>query len=245
MRLEGIADVLDFQPYDSRTEAGSTMAMGEGVRLADFRVFRYAKAGASNISKGKLQLAPAQKANHHNNAVQTAAAIGATSVAVTLGATALVADEYNEGYLAVNDATGEGQTYKIKRSPATDASGVCTYELFDPISVALTTSSEVSAVHNTFNAVVEAAVATRRAAGVPLISMAAGDFGFLQTKGVAAVLADQTTTLGGPLSASASVAGAVADIADEITTSAVRRVGYCDIMAGVDTEYRPITLAID
>lgn len=236
--------VMDFDPFSTRTNADPSHNLGELVFLADERNFRYAKVGASNISKGKLQLAPAPKANHANMALAAAAA-NTFDVTATPGATAVVADEYDEGFLAINDVDGEGQTYKVGSHPASNASTAFAIRLLDPISVALTANSEGSLVHNAHNSVVEAAVTTRRGAGVPLISLLAGDYGWLQTKGVAAVLCDTATTLGAPQGSSASVAGAVSDIDDTLGASSDITIGQADIMAGVDTEYRPITLTID
>jgi len=245
MKLESTATILDFDPYKTRTEAGSTHNLGELVALADQRKFRYAVAGASDISHSKLQLAPAPKTNHHNIAVYAAAAIGATEVQATLGATAATANEYSEGYLCVNDATGEGYTYKISGHAAVASAGVITVELFDPIKVALVAAtSEISLIHNTYNGVVEGTSATRSPAGVPYVDISSGDYGWLQTRGVAAVLNGSACTLGARLMADASTAGAVTDQTDVTAPQAEWQVGFA-ITVGVSTEYKPIFLTID
>ncbi len=59
MRLTSPATLMDFDPTTTRTQADSSHNMGELVWLSDDRAFRYAKAGASNISHAKLQKAPA------------------------------------------------------------------------------------------------------------------------------------------------------------------------------------------
>src|SRR3990167_37318 len=137
MKLESTATILDFNPFETRTEADATHNLGEAIYLADGRAFRYAKAGASNISKGKLQLAPAPIANHKNMACDAASA-GAVSVNVTPAGTAGAANIYAEGYLCINDVDGEGQTYKVSSHPAITASTEFTVTLFDPIATALT-----------------------------------------------------------------------------------------------------------
>lgn len=246
MKLESIAQVLDFDAYKTRTEAESTHNLGELVALADMRMFRYAKVGAGAISAGKLQLAPAPITNHHNCTVAAAAAKGAMEFTATLGATAAGANIYGEGYACVNDEAGEGATYKIKYHAAVDSSGVITAKLFDPIAVALTTASQVSFVHNKYNGVVEGTSSTQAPAGVPLVDIAIGDYGWLQTKGVAAVLADETITIGAGVTAGTSTAGAVEEIDQPGDTTVLSdyAVGWA-IVAGVDTEYRPINLAIE
>lgn len=245
MKLESTALILDFNPFEVRTESDSSHNLGDRVALADRRSFRYLVAGASNISRGKLQQAAAPIANHAN--ISTAAtAIGAQTVTVTPGATAGAANLYSEGYMAVNDVDGEGSVYKIAGHPAIVASTAFALSLFDPIAnVALTANSQVTLVHNGFKNVIEVATSTSRPAGVPLVSISAGDYGWAQTKGVAAVLCGTTRTLGAPQISSGATAGAVVDATDALGASAEVQVGVCDIIAGVDTEYNPMTLAID
>jgi len=245
MKLESVATILDFDPYSTRTQPEATHNMGESVTLADQRKFRYAKAGASNISHGKLQLGPVPKTNHHNIAVYAAAAIGATQVQATLGATAAIANEYSEGYLCVNDATGAGYTYKISSHPAVAQSGVITLTLFDPIKVALVAAtSKISLIHNTYNGVVEGTSATQSPAGVPYVDISAGDYGWLQTRGVCAVLNGASVTLGARLMADGTTAGAVTDQTDVTAPQTEWQVGFA-ITVGVSTQYKPIFLTID
>lgn len=209
--------------------------------------FRYAKVGASTISRGKIQTAPAPKTNHHNMAVAAAAAVGDTSVTVTLGNTATVANEYAEGYLVFNSATDGAFRVRIKDQPLTLANGAQTVQLYEPLPFALTTAnSKANLVHNAWNGVIEAAVATTRASGVPQIGATTGLFLWVQTKGVADVLADGTIALGSLIGVSASVAGAVVVNSDTYSTAKLTtQVGQASIMAGVTAEYRPMELRID
>jgi len=250
MKIAPTANIIDFDPYDTRTAAGSTHQLGTRVISAD-RTFRYARSGASAISRGKLQVAPAPKTNHHNVAIAAAAAVGATEVTVTLGATAAVANEYNEGFLVINDVDGEGVSYQISSHIAGASSGSLTLKLSDPIAVALTTSSEATLVHNKFNQIVEASVATRRASGVPLVATAADDFVWLVTQGISPILADGAVAVGNAVVISDAVAGAgeqqdvFVNATDATRLDAKTVVGRANILALVDTEYRPIVLAID
>jgi len=250
MKIASQPLILDFDPYDTRTAAGATHQLGSRIISAD-RTFRYAKSGASTISRGKLQAAPAPKTNHHNVAVAAAAAVGDTTITVTLGATAAVANEYNEGFVVVNDVDGEGIAYQIASHPAASSSASLTLRLADPIAVALTTSSEVTLVHNKFNAVVEASTATRRAAGVPLVTTTADDFVWLVSQGISPILADGAVAVGNAIVISDSVAGAVeqqdvfVNATDATRLDAKTVVGRANILALVDTEYRPAILAID
>jgi hypothetical protein len=77
----------------------SSGALGQD-RYGD--LYRYGKVGGSNISAGKLQLAPTQKTNHHNLAALAAVTADGrqNKVTLTLGNTAAVANEYAEGLLS-------------------------------------------------------------------------------------------------------------------------------------------------
>ena len=244
-KLESNPTILDFDIFETRTEADPSHSLGEAVYLADRRVFRHAEVGAAAITRGKLQIVAAPIADHANLTL-AAAALNATEVTVTPGATAGAANLYGQGYFAINDVTGEGGTFKIAGHPAIVASTAFTLTLADPIrGVALTASSQATLVHNGYKNVVEGTTSTIRPAGVPVNNIAIGDFGWLQTKGVASVLAGTTRTLGAPQIASGATAGAVVDQTDVLGASAEIPVGTADIIAGVDTEYNPMTLQID
>jgi hypothetical protein len=237
--------VMDFDPFNVRVAADPSHNLGSFVELADYRAFRYLKIGASNTSAGKLQIAPAPKANHSNTSVPITAA-GSFSVTVTPGATAGVLSEYDEGLAVVNAGPGIGQSYLISHNPAFNASTAFTLTLSDPISTAFTASTKLTLVHNQYNGSVEAAVQTRRGNGVPLVGVTAAYEAWAQTKGVAATLADQAIAVGSWIVPSASVAGAVIAISGTYATALVTGiVGQASVVAGVDTEYRPMVLTID
>ena len=249
MNFTGESQIFNIDP--KAIEASPSTSLGTKGVTPDGRIFRYAKAGASGITAGKLQLGPARKTNHDNVAVAAAAAINETKVTVTLGATAATANEYAGGYLVLSDATGEGTTYVIKSHPAADASASLELTLEEPLIEALTTSSEACLVHNRFNAVVEGTVqAGGIVAGVPLVDVTATYYCWLQTFGVAAVLADESGTVNRAVTVGSSVSGAVEERDDMLDATDGSRflleptVGY-QIVAMVDGEYRPIFLTLE
>lgn len=247
MRTQGQADVIAFNPL--ATSSVAQHDLGQEIELTDGRVFRYAKAGASGISAGKLQLAPAPKTNHHNVAWASGGAINTNKVTVTLGATAATVDEYAQGYLVVNDATGEGTAYQISGHPAASSAATLELTIFGNFYEALVSGSEVSLVHNRYNAVVEGTTQTRTPAGVPLRDIAAGEYGWLQVAGIAPVLADEAIAVGSAVTIGSSTAGAVelrdwaVNATDATRFDVEPHVGRA-VVAGVDTEYRPILLEI-
>jgi len=245
-RIASQATIVDFDPYATRLEDPGTHQLGSRVDLTDGRALRFFKAGTSNTSMAKLKLAPAPVANHQNIVVNTAAAIGATQVSVTLGATAATAGQYNEGFIVVNDATGEGQVFEVYSHPAAASAGSLTLKISNAVRVALVAStSEVTLVHNAYNASVEGTSATRRAAGVGIVDVLAGDYGWLVTKGVASCLTGSAGTLGSQLMSDASTAGAVTDHTDVTAPQAQVIVGQQTFISGVTGENQPITVCID
>lgn len=244
MRLHTPVTIIDFDPFETRTEADGVHVLGDKLQLSDNRIFVHGVAGAAALGRGKLSQAAAPIANHANLTI-AAAALGATLVTVTPGATAGAANLYEEGYMSVNDVDGEGATYGIGSHPAILSATAFVLTLADPIRLALTANSQVTLVHNGYKNVIEVATSLHRPAGVPLINIAIGDYGWFQSKGVASVLCGTTRTLGALQISSGATAGAVVDLTDVLGASSERIVGYADIIAGVDTEYNPMTLTID
>lgn len=242
MKLGGFQQIHTINPDE--TELVQSVPLGTIATDTNGDLFRYFQAGTGGVAKGKLALAPAPKTNHHNIAVAAAAAIGAVQVTVTLGATAAVANEYQEGYMVISDATGEGEYYRIKNHPAADSAGSLTLTLDTPLKVALTTSSEVTLVHNKHKQSVIGQSTTRMPVGVPNVTVAADAFGWAKVRGVAPTLAQGAIDLGNAVVGSGSVDGAVAAASDTAATNFDQvKVGYA-MVAGVDTEYRPIYLDI-
>jgi hypothetical protein len=219
--------------------------IGSCVFTPDGRAFRYAKAGASAITAGQLQLAPAPKTNHHNCALAADASAGANQITVTLGATAATANEYKDGFVIFSDVSPEGIALKIEGHPAAGSGEDLTLTLTDALPEDATTSSEVSLVHNSWNGVVEGTSTTQKPAGVALVDISAGEFGWLQTKGPAPLLADSTIDLGATVVAGSATAGAVDAMSDTAATAIDQMAVGKAIVAGVDGEFRPVELTID
>ena len=230
-----------IQPSDIwANTSNQELELGTYAETPDGRGFRYVKAGGTSLVVGKLQQSPAQVANHLGCAVAAASAIGATTVTVTLGATAATLNQYAGGFLVVTATPGEGYTYKIKSNPAADASASCVITLEDPIKVALTTSSTVDLVLNQYNGViVNPTTATGRPVGVGVNIVTNAYFGWIQTKGEVACLNDSSTTIGLGVAPSAATAGAVKTAATTLET-----VGFT-VNTGTTTKYNCIFLTID
>lgn len=169
----------------------------------------WAKAGGVALVAGTLLQAAAED-TAHQNLVPAAAAIGATSVTVTLGASAVTANQYAGGWMVTTETPGEGYKYLISSHPAADASATVVLTLSDPLQVALTTSSHVDLVRNPYDGVIiNPTTATSCPVGVATDVVAASGYGWIQTDGYAVILNDAGSTVGTNVSASNATAGAV------------------------------------
>lgn len=196
-----------LQDYSSTPE----IDLGARAETADGRVFRYVKAGASALVAGYLYQAPAQITNHQD-LTPTAASVGATSVTVTLGATAATANQYAGGKLIVTVDTGAGYQYEIESNPAADASGSLTLTLKDPLIEAIDATTNIDLVPNPYNGVIiGAATPTSCLLGVAVSDITANYYGWIQTGGNAVCRNDAAgaITVGTNVCGSNAVAGAI------------------------------------
>lgn len=247
------AAVIDFDPYNTRTEEDSTMQFGALYATVHGRdAYRYGKVGASTVSKAHLALAPAAIANHQNQLIDATTnvaantAIGSKRLYVDNGGTAAPVGIYDQGWLVIVDGTGEGQTLGVQHSAVAGTSADILLDLDDPLAVAVVAgTTEYALVHNPYNAFIEAAVKTRTAAGVAVRDLLTGDYGWLKTKGIVGALGGSAVTLGGRLTSDGTTPGAVTDNTDVTTVQTEVEIGQASIIAGATGEHFPIVLSID
>ena len=223
---------------DSSTPKHELGAIARGI---GGRKFVYVKAGASALVAGNVIQAPAQLANH-NECAPAAAAIGATSVTVTLGNTAVTLDHYAGGQLIVGTTPGEGYAYQIEGHAAANANAAVTIRLVDPIQIALTTDSRVTLVANPYRGVIQAPATTLTGVtvGVAIYPITALYYGWLQVAGPAPVLISGTPAVGTFVtSPGGSVAGAVIAGAADTT-----RVVGTMMVTGQDGKIMPVFLCM-
>ena len=187
--------------------------LGEKAVASDGRVYRYAKAGGADLVPGTLLQGPAEVTNHEALSPKADAAIGATQVTVTLGNTAVTADQYSGGWMIVTETPGQGSQYKIRSHPAANGSATLVLTLEDPLLVAITAlASQVDLVMNPHSGVIiNPASASASPVGVAVYPITSGQYGWIQVGGVATVLAgaDGALTVGTNVVASNQTAGAL------------------------------------
>lgn len=208
----------------------------------DGRVYRYAQAGASTLAPGKMNVAATVNSDATNKTIARTYDAGVMQVVFDAGGT-LVADAYAEGYLTINDATGEGISYAVKGNTAVTGAGEVTVDLEEPTATALTIDvSEASLTKNPWDDIVISVTdQLDMAVGVANVSLTTLYYGWVQTRGVCSVLADETLPVGSNLVVGSGVAGAV----EEQDTDETKMPIGVAIVAGVDTEYREVYLRID
>jgi hypothetical protein len=238
----GVRILTNEDLFVHSTTKGETLGARGATR--DGRQFVYVLSDASaGLAVGKLGVRAAVVANHVNRSLDStsAVAVGSLQVVVSVGATAVTQDQYADGYLVVRDGTGKGQMLQIAGNTAvSSAGGAVTVQLQDAVIVALATADTKVDLISPWSGVL-ASTTLSQAVGVPLATLAAGEYGWVQTKGPASVLADGVITKGYAVGQSTSVAGAVAINGASAATS--QTVGVAP-EATVDTKYNQLELDV-
>lgn len=240
-KLSGIVNASAAKIFSSSStqehDLGAVAFDVEGNR------YRYVKAGGTALVAGTL-LQSAAEITNHQNLTPAAAAIGATEITVTLGATAVTANYYAGGYVVVTVTPGQGYRYRILSHPAANGSATCvlTLEPDSAVVVALTTSSRVDLVPSPYSSVIiNPTTATSTPIGVAVYPIVAGEYGWIQDGGIATLLADGAITVGTNVIASNATAGAVEPGADAADLQASIGIAMTGIAT---TEYGAVRLDI-
>ncbi len=251
---KGATGPLSF--FGTSSDASLATEVGAAFTTSDGREFVIVQNGGTALVAGKLVQGPVAIGANHTNLVTSTAAAGATQVTVTAGGTAISANQYQGGFVVFNAGTGAGQTLRIASHPAATTVATCVLTLEDAIQVATLASDTKSTLvlprygsangadYRTSGVVVCPTTLTGPVIGVSISPIAATSttvlsYGLIQTKGMVACLNDATTAIGLDLMPSTNTAGAVMTYV--VATSS--RVGTSSV-AGVTTEYRPITLQL-
>lgn len=177
------------------------LSLGQEMHFKDGRRFRYAQASSSvAVVVGKLYQAAIPVANHVLQTA-TAAAVGDRTVTLALGATAVSADQYRDGYLVVDLAsnTGFGYMYQIGEHGDIAASGSFVVPLKETVQVAISTqANSVSLVPNNYAGVILAVATTPTEVivGASVKPIPVSQFGWIQVAGTCMCLTTGTVVKG-------------------------------------------------
>jgi len=181
-------------------------ALGE---LPDGRRFRFCLNGATASIAGQPYQSALATADHRNLSV-IAASVGQGHGGVTLGATAVTADQYKNGFLAVRAtaAAGGGRLYALGAHPAYDASVAAAFYFRDGVTVqeAWTAGTTlVDLIASPYSSIIALAPSSgfgySYVVGYAVADVPAANYGWFQTLGLACV--DQIFTDGQILSPAA------------------------------------------
>lgn len=221
----------------SKMEAFGCLRMTE-----DGRKFRYFKAGEA-LTAGMMQ-SMAESTAHHVAETGDAVAVGSMSISLVVGATAVTAGQYLDGYLQIYDgeAACVGHQYRIISHSACGSGGTVVIQLEEPIIYAIIATDTWSLEPNPWSSVTTDASVSKGAAGVTLRGMTNAYYGWIQTGGVVCCLDDSNVALGAGIVKSAT-SGAVKVQPDGALDASP--IGYCICQTGVTTKYSTYFLTID
>ena len=196
--IQGFNTFAGTDLYTSQT-VPEGLYVGQLVAGNQGKMFRYVKAGASALVPGNVVQSPAIDTQFNDLVVTAAVAIGDTVIGLTNGTTAVTAGELIGGTAVVSVTPGLGQEFTIVGNGAAGNGAALSITVDRPLRVALTTSSRITIRKNPFNGVIQSPATTLTGipVGVAIYAIAAGEFGFVQTHGVAGVLSDNTSIIAG------------------------------------------------
>lgn len=192
MSLTGAPVIYGIVPHETSSVAQHQLGV-KGV-TSDGRTYRYAQCGDTDIGPGLVVVAPDITGNHEDRDVNTFA-VGDTNITVSIGATAIVGNEYEEGFVFIIDETGQGIAYKIANCPPTAINSDVVIRLAEPIRVAAVAATTVTLYRNKYrDVVVSDGDQIDMPVGVPNVALAADYYGWIQTRGPCSILVDGNDT---------------------------------------------------
>jgi hypothetical protein len=170
---------------------------------------------------------------------------------MTVGSEEVLANEFAEGFMYTQKVAATGYTYKIKSNTSGASGDVMTINLYDPIQIAITASTEVGFCYNPFWGLLgPTGVQTSSPAGVaPRGVVTSGSHAWIQTWGVCAIGSDTAGHLdiGHAVHASTEEGYVVGTANSTVTTGTglgYPKVGHFYGAVGVDAEWTPIMLQL-
>lgn len=187
-------------------------ALGTKLILPGGRVFYYGRHSLSTtLTLGQLQTQAAVVANHQNRT--TTGTAGQKTVTIAIGATAMTADQYADGYFWEDSGTGAGQYRIVVTNGASAGSTTETITLDEALTTTFASTPTGSLQKNLFADLVVHpgnAVLAGAPVGVLPVSVSAGDttaqYFWIQTAGPCAVSVEGSVTAGLQLTAATATA---------------------------------------
>ncbi len=244
-------DIIETFPPNPYAESvtklfplGTKLIQGE-------RVWRYCENGAGTLGIGApISAPPSTHADLQEDIpCGVGSAIGEYVVSLTSSTDRDTSpddedDNFAEGYLHINDEAGQGQCFKIKSNEGFTANAnEVLFTLYDPLTIATTTSTEFGVIVSPYHDVVVCPTAATMGmvVGVPGIAVTANYFFWSQTGGVASVVPQAAIALGNYVIVG-TTAGKV-NIMSAVTTEFI--IGWPLTPGIADTEQMLVFLTLD
>lgn len=250
------------------SDASLATLTGARFETADGREFVLVQNAGTALAAGVVVQGPAAVANtgglspatssttSYSAAYPIAAAIGGKQIQLATGATAVLVNRFQGGYLNVVEGTGLGQTLKISSNLAASTTAALVINLEDPFTTATSTDSRYTLTLNPYGGqygtdyrtdgviISPATTLTGEVIGVtaypiPATTTSVLSYGLVQTKGDVAVLGSSTVALGLDVAVPSGTAGAVLVYAVATTT----RIGTT-VVATASAKYNMIKLQL-
>ena len=198
------------------TGAAQLYPLGQKLATPDGSVFRYAKMGATVGVAANLYQSEASNAGWVSELLPSPGVVaGDTTILIADTAAAYAANVFAGGTVIIEETASLGHTYPIKSNAASAGSASAVHTLADGVTVQVTVANGGGVVttlmKNPWRDVILGVITnpTAMAAGIPRVIVAAAEFGWLQTRGVASCLVVGTWVVGDRLAAGLTAAGGI------------------------------------
>ncbi len=227
-------------PYETSRE--QRFPFGQVMELPNGAIYRYTRMGPTLGVKAHLYQSEVPNAEFDTLVVATGAVAGGAQLIITNGTVAVTENEFTEGQVVIETASGLGHTYPIGSNSLAANGGAITTNLADGVTFQSIVTAGTHAATLTKNpwldVIIHPSPATAMVIGIPQVVIPIAWHGWVQTHGFASCLDDGTCVIGKPVRVSETVDGAVTPM-DMDEAAAVMNSGMVGVaMYGVtDADY--------
>lgn len=207
--ITGAATIASVDLYSSSTVPAYQHELGQEIKGKYGKAYRYALFGELGVVGDIMQSSVIDTQFDDMSVVAHAA--GLTTVSITNGTTAVTAGQFVGGTVSVSVTPGLGEEYTIIGHGTATNGSAWTVELDRPLRTAWTTSTKVTVRRSPYSGIIKCPTTlTGTVVGVCIYPVASGEYGWIQTKGVVGILADNSTgAVGSDVGVPGATAGAV------------------------------------
>lgn len=198
--LTGTGIITTIDLYSSTTTLPSGRYIGEFVLGSNGKGFRFGLAGELVVVGDVYQGSVID--TQFNGMAVTASAVATNSnlqqVNITNGTTTVAVNQFDGGTAVVRVTPDVGSEYTILGHTTGTSGAALVFTLDRPLATAWNTSTKVTLRRSPWSGFIKAATTlTASVAGAGIYPIPSASFGWLQTKGVAAVYSDSSTFAAG------------------------------------------------